>query len=125
MTDNEIDQELEKTRDKTARVGSWALGLFFLAASFADLDNVVSTPTSRSCYLLITCLLLPPIRALFYRISGRCISIELRTALCLGLWFLAWPLSMHPLEQKIIEPSHLSGAASQSNPAPAQERLPN
>lgn len=121
MTDNKIDQELEKTRDKTAWIGSWVLGLTFLAASFADLDNVVSTPASRSCYLLIMCLLLPPIRALFYRISGRRVSIELRTALCLGLWFLAWPLSMHPLEQKVVAPSHLSGADSQSKPTPAQE----
>lgn len=117
MIESNKNQEPTETQKKTARILSWVFGLVFLFATFGSFKAHDYLPATL-CGLLIACLLLPPIRALFHRMTGLRISYELRTALFLGLFFLSWYLSLTHIKFKVVKPSDSSGATVQSITAP-------
>lgn len=113
------DEQIQGRGSTSGLIAMWCLGLYFLFISLYGLQYPDQGPVGNYCGLLVACLILPPVRALFHRMTGLRISAGLRLALCIGLILIAAQLSAPPLKHKAMEPAHLSGAVDPSKAAAA------
>lgn len=88
MTENEPTQKRQINADLIAM---WGLGLFFLLGSLSDFRWV--PPPAGYCDLIIACLLLPPIRSFFHRMTGLSMPAALRLVLCFALFIVGAQMS--------------------------------
>jgi hypothetical protein len=123
MIESINNQNSQQPQDKSVPVVNWCVGLFILGLAVCDIRS--HQPMGEIlCGLLAAGLVLPPIRAITHRVTGLSLSLYLRVTLVIGLWCVAWFLSIPHLKHRVIEPPLVSGVADPGKAGPAAERSP-